>query len=386
MLTFVYVLNFLDRQLLDPRQADPGSLHDHRRPARADRRALFRDVLLLHRDPGRLARRSHQPRDGAVARLRDLERGDRSPAAWRATIRSSSSARMTVGFGEAGGVPPSYAIITDTFPPGQRAAWRSASSISARRSARRSASRSAHRSPRAFSWRDAFIAIGAVGIVTAVAAAASSCASRARRRDRSRRRRRGLRQGAVLGARCAMFFSNPVLMLAALGSGATQFVTYGLGNFAVLFLMREKGMTLSEVAIWYALVRASIGMGGGMFALGPADRPADAALARRLCARAGDLAGDRDALLRRLRLGADLAAGAGAAHGRDAVQLFLPLGLGGAGAGGSAAQPARAVGRAAAAGDELHRPRARADLGRRGQRLVQGARPSRTRCSSRSTR
>ncbi|WP_164066557.1 MFS transporter, partial [Serratia marcescens] len=29
-------------------------------------------------------------------------------------------ARMTVGFGEAGGVPPSYAIITDTFPPGQR--------------------------------------------------------------------------------------------------------------------------------------------------------------------------------------------------------------------------------------------------------------------------
>jgi hypothetical protein len=43
-----------------------------------------------------------------------------------------------------------------------------------------------------------------------------------------------------------MFFSHPVLMLAALGSGATQFVTYGLGNFAVLFLMREKGMTLSR--------------------------------------------------------------------------------------------------------------------------------------------
>ncbi|MGC5230977.1 MFS transporter, partial [Klebsiella pneumoniae] len=30
-------------------------------------------------------------------------------------------ARMTVGFGEAGGVPPSYAIITDTFPKGRRA-------------------------------------------------------------------------------------------------------------------------------------------------------------------------------------------------------------------------------------------------------------------------
>jgi len=29
-------------------------------------------------------------------------------------------ARMTVGFGEAGGVPPSYALITDSFPPGRR--------------------------------------------------------------------------------------------------------------------------------------------------------------------------------------------------------------------------------------------------------------------------
>jgi MFS family permease len=44
-------------------------------------------------------------------------------------------------------------------------------------------------------------------------------------------------------------------------------VTYGLGNFAVLFLMREKGMTLEDVAIWYALTVA-IGMGGGMLVCG----------------------------------------------------------------------------------------------------------------------
>ena len=41
-------------------------------------------------------------------------------------------------------------------------------------------------------------------------------------------------------------------------------------------------------------------------------------------------------------------------------------------------EPARAVGRAAAAGHELHRAGARADLCRRGERLVQGARLSRT--------
>lgn len=29
-------------------------------------------------------------------------------------------ARMSVGVGEAGGVPPSYALISDYFPPGRR--------------------------------------------------------------------------------------------------------------------------------------------------------------------------------------------------------------------------------------------------------------------------
>ena len=56
-------------------------------------------------------------------------------------------------------------------------------------------------------------------------------------------------------------------MLAALGSGATQFITYGLGNFTTLFLMREKGMTLQQVAVWYALV-AGFGMGAGMLVSG----------------------------------------------------------------------------------------------------------------------
>ncbi len=57
-------------------------------------------------------------------------------------------------------------------------------------------------------------------------------------------------------------------MLTAFACGANQFITYGLINFAVLFLMREKDMKLSQVAIYYALV-VLIGMGGGMLASGP---------------------------------------------------------------------------------------------------------------------
>ena len=49
----------------------------HRQSARPDQRALLRTVLLPDLHPSRLARRSHQPRKGAVGLVRTLERGDR---------------------------------------------------------------------------------------------------------------------------------------------------------------------------------------------------------------------------------------------------------------------------------------------------------------------
>ena len=175
-------------------------------------------------------------------------------------------ARMLVGVGEAGGVPPSYAIITDSFPPGRRGIgfgiYNLGPPIGVALGIAFGGSIAA-----AFNWRTAFIAIGAVGVVAAIAV---------------RLIVREPRQGAFDAQRSATeehsarfwetmktFFANPSLLLAALGSGATQFVTYGLGNFTTLFLMREKGMTLQQVAIWYALV-AGIGMSAGMLISGRA--------------------------------------------------------------------------------------------------------------------
>lgn len=177
-----------------------------------------------------------------------------------------AAARMAVGVGEAGGVPPSYAIISDYFPSGRRGTalgiYNLGPPIGAALGIAFGASIAA-----AYSWRDAFIVLGAVGVFAAllirlivrepvrggldrpaggpgIAAAAS-----------------GFRQTIV------MFFSRPALVLAALASGATQIITYGSGNFATLFLMREKGMTLEEVAIYLALV-VGIAMSGGIFVSG----------------------------------------------------------------------------------------------------------------------
>ncbi len=118
----------------------------------------------------------------------------------------------------------------------------------------------------AFSWRDAFIAIGVVGLVVALATPFLVKEPRRGGLDTSPAGAASAAPArAGFWATVKMFFSTPALVLAALGSGVTQIVTYGLGNFAVLFLMREKGMTLNDVALWYALVVA-VGMGGGIFA------------------------------------------------------------------------------------------------------------------------
>ncbi len=176
-------------------------------------------------------------------------------------------ARMLVGFGEAGGVPPSYAIITDTYPPGKRAAALGIFNLGPAIGAAAGVAFGAAIAER-FGWRIPFIAVGVIGIVTALIVWLTVREPKRGATDVAASRANSLSEDkAAFWPTVRMFLSHPILMLAALGSGATQFVTYGLGNFAVLFLMREKGMVLGDVAIWYALVLL-IGMGGGMIVSG----------------------------------------------------------------------------------------------------------------------
>src|SRR6476620_1177482 len=77
-------------------------------------------------------------------------------------------ARMTVAFGEAGGVPPSYALITDLFPPGRRATALGIYNLGAAVGLALGIAFGAYIAA-AFNWRYAFITIGLVGLVTAAA-------------------------------------------------------------------------------------------------------------------------------------------------------------------------------------------------------------------------
>ena len=168
MLCFVYILNFLDRQLLailakpiqdtlhvtDSQLGLIGGLYF----------AFFYCFIAI--PVGWLADRTNRV---AVISL--------ACAIWSAatiacglarTYPQLVVARMTVGFGEAGGVPPSYAIISDYFPPGRRGTalgiYNLGPPIGAALGIAFGASIAA-----AFSWRHAFLVLGAVGIFAALA-------------------------------------------------------------------------------------------------------------------------------------------------------------------------------------------------------------------------
>ncbi|HBI20255.1 MAG TPA: MFS transporter [Brevundimonas sp.] len=263
-LWFIYVLNFLDRQLLsilakpiqdslqitDSQLGLLGGLYF----------AMFYCFIAI--PVGWLADRTNRVRVLAIAC--GIWSAATVACGLSRTYTQLAVARMTVGFGEAGGVPPSYAIIADYFPPHRRGMalglYNLGPPIGAALGIAFGASIAA-----AFSWRDAFLVVGAVGIVAAIAVVFAV-----------REPRRGGLDGLAVGAvqhkagfleTLKMFFTNPALLLASFGSGATQFITYGLGNFATLFLMREKGMALADVAVWYALV-VGVGMSAGIFCSG----------------------------------------------------------------------------------------------------------------------
>ncbi len=271
-LTFVYVLNFLDRQLIGivakPIQDSLGVTDGQLGLIGGLYFAMFYCFIAI--PVGWFADRTS--RVGVLSLACAIWSGATVACGLAANYTQLVIARMTVGFGEAGGVPPSYAIITDTFPPGRRAAAFGIFNLGPALGAAVGVAFGALIAER-FGWRMPFIVIGAVGIVTALLLRLFLREPARGATDAAMGAAPGAATGAIPAEKARfwstvrMFFAHPVLMLAALGSGATQFVTYGLGNFAVLFLMREKGMVLHEIAVWYALVIA-IGMGGGMIVSG----------------------------------------------------------------------------------------------------------------------
>lgn len=267
ILCFVYVLNFLDRQLLSilakPIQDELGVTDTQLGMIGGLYFALFYCILAI--PVGWLADRTNRVK--VLAFACGLWSAATVACGLAASYPQLVLARMTVGIGEAGGVPPSYAIISDYFPPDQRGTalglYNLGPPIGQALGVAFGASIAA-----AYSWRDAFVSIGIVGVVTAVAVLLFVREPKRGGLDPAPAVAAEAASGkAGFWATCRMFFSRPVLALVSLASGITQIVTYATLNFTTLFLMREKGMALEEIAIWYALL-VGVGVSAGIFLSG----------------------------------------------------------------------------------------------------------------------
>jgi predicted MFS family arabinose efflux permease len=268
VLCFVYVINFLDRQLVSilakPIQDDLGVSDGQLGRISGLYFAVFYCVLAI--PVGWIADRTNR------VRLLSFACALWSAATMACGVASNygqlAAARMAVGVGEAGGVPPSYAIISDYFRTGTRGTALSIFNLGPPIGMALGVAFGASIAA-SYSWRTAFLFLGAVGIFTALVVWLFI-------REPVRGGLDAPRIGATpetIAAKapfwptCRMFFSNPVLLRLSIATGVTQIMTYASLNFTTLLLMREKGMTLREVAIWYALV-VGIAVSAGMYTSG----------------------------------------------------------------------------------------------------------------------
>jgi predicted MFS family arabinose efflux permease len=267
ILCAVYALNFLDRQLLSI-LAKPIQDDLHVTDGQLGRIGGFYFALfycLIAIPVGWLADRANRVRVLAFACA--LWSAATVACGLTSTYPQLVLARMSVGVGEAGGVPPSYALISDYFPPGRRGValglYNLGPPIGQALGVAFGASIAA-----VYSWRTAFISLGAVGILAALVVFLFVKEPQRGGLDEATAGRRSAAEAPPpFWTTCSMFFRRRVLLLVALASGATQFVTYAVLNFTTLFLMREKGMTLNEVALYYAIL-IGIAISAGIYTSG----------------------------------------------------------------------------------------------------------------------
>ena len=168
-------------------------------------------------------------------------------------------ARIGVGIGEAGGATPSYAIISDYFPPRRRGLALALFSLGVPLGSFLGAALGGGVAVH-YGWRVAFAAVGLPGLLIALLILLVV-----------REPVRGAQDApvtgpaepaATLGEVIALFARNPVLRWTALGTGLFAFAGYGMLNWTPAFLMRHQHMTLGQLAGVYGLcVGVAMGLG-----------------------------------------------------------------------------------------------------------------------------
>jgi MFS family permease len=182
---------------------------------------------------------------------------------------SLALARIGVGAGEAGGSAPSYSIISDYFPPHERGMGLAIYSLGVPLGTMAGAASGGWLASH-YGWRTAFLVLGGLGLVLAPLLAIAVREPLRGQFDRTAASAGLAEPPPSLLEAIRFFISSPPLVLTSLAAGATALTIYGTLAWMPSFLIREKGMALSQIGTHYSVVAGlAIGIGtalGGLAA------------------------------------------------------------------------------------------------------------------------
>jgi predicted MFS family arabinose efflux permease len=265
MLAFIYIFNFLDRQLMstliESIKRDTGFTDKQMGFMTGFNFALFYTVFGVI--VGFLADRT--------SRRNILFAGAFLWSAFTALCGMAQNypvmlaARAGVGIGEAAGAPPSYSIISDYFPPEKRGLALALFSLGVPLGQAAAVAFGAQIDIH-FGWRNAFIGIGIAGVIAAFMLLLIVREPKRGAMDHSatvtpeQAQATASEKSGFINT-LWMFVSRPMLLWTALACGFTAFVGYASLVWNAPFFLRVLGMTREELSIWYAL---AIGLGIGL--------------------------------------------------------------------------------------------------------------------------
>lgn len=268
LLTLIYIFNFMDRQIMGV-LAEP--IKEELRLSDSQIGLLTGFMFALFYTSfgvpvAWLADRTR--RTWVIAAACTLWSGFSAACGLATNFATMAAARVGVAVGEAGGVPPSYSLIADLFPPQSRARALALYSLGVPLGLGIGTALGGWIAA-SFGWRMAFFVVAAPGFLLSLALLLFVKEPVRGRYDAA------VAQDHVppsLPAAIGLFLRSRQLMLVSLACALGGFACYGLMAWMSAYLIRILGMSLTEVGSWLSITLA-VGMGVGIWTSGAmADR------------------------------------------------------------------------------------------------------------------
>jgi MFS family permease len=268
MLVIVYVFNFLDRQIVtilaEPIKVDLLLSDTQIGLMTGLAFAVFYTVLGI--PIARLADRANRVTIISIALV--VWSGMTAVCGLAQNFVQLLAARIGVGIGEAGCSPPAHSLISDYFPPEQRASALSIYALGIPIGSILGVLAGGWVAE-FFGWRMAFFLVGVPGIALAVVFKLTV-----------REPIRGLHDAAASSTAVQLPLSDTIRILVrnrtmahiAIGGALTAFVGYGLGQWLPAFFIRTHGLGVGETATYFGLVLGVASAAGTFLGGAIADR------------------------------------------------------------------------------------------------------------------